>query len=72
MNAKSEQDLEEVEFAWKQMRAGKPYVDPLVFSDLGERMQARRLGLRRNDKGFFVPPSELEEEQDEPEQESVR
>jgi len=65
MNAKSEKDLEAVEFAWKQMRAGKPYVDPLVFSDLGERMQAKRLGLKRNDKGLFVTPSELKKQADE-------
>jgi phospholipid/cholesterol/gamma-HCH transport system substrate-binding protein len=55
----STRDLEKVLFAADQMNKGKPFIDPLDFSDLGERMQARRLGFKRNEKGFFVPPSEL-------------
>jgi virulence factor Mce-like protein len=56
INERSLQDLEEVEFAYRQMIAGKPYVDPLEFSDLGERLQAKRLGLKRNKQGMWAEP----------------
>ena len=59
MQKRSARDIDKVLFAAEQMRRGKPYIDPLSFSDLGERIQARRLGFKRNAKGFFVPPSEL-------------
>jgi phospholipid/cholesterol/gamma-HCH transport system substrate-binding protein len=60
MQKRSERDLEKVLFAWDRMNKGKPFIDPLDFSDLGERLQAKRLGFQRNAKGFFVPPKELE------------
>ncbi|MDQ3933222.1 MAG: MCE family protein [Actinomycetota bacterium] len=73
MQQRSTADMREVEFALKQMQAGKPYVDPLNFSDLGERLQARRLGLKRNEKGFFVPPEDLRsDEQKRQAEEGVR
>ena len=59
MQKRSERDLEKVLFAWRRMNQGKPYIDPLDYSDLGERLQAKRLGFKPNAKGFFVPPSEL-------------
>jgi virulence factor Mce-like protein len=62
MEKRSERDLEKVLYAAEQIRAGKPYIDPLDFSDLGERIQAKRRGFKPNGKGIFVPPSELEDE----------
>jgi hypothetical protein len=61
----SMRDLEKVEFAYDRMLKGKPFVDPLAFSDLGERMQAQRMGFKPNAKGFFVPSSELKDDKDE-------
>ena len=63
MQKRSERDLEKVLFAWDRMNKGKPYIDPLDYSDLGERLQAKRLGFKRNAKGMFVPPSEIERSQ---------
>jgi hypothetical protein len=62
MNKRSMKDFAEVEFALSQMRKGEPYVDPLAFSDLGERLQAKRLGLKRNADGMWVPPEDLKDE----------
>jgi hypothetical protein len=59
MQKRSARDLEKVLFAAEQMNKGKPYIDPLDYSDLGERVQARRRGFKLNAKGMFVPPSEL-------------
>jgi hypothetical protein len=60
LQKRSQRDLDKVLFAWERMNAGKPYIDPLEFSDLGERLQAKRLGFKPNAKGYFVPPSELD------------
>jgi hypothetical protein len=38
----------------QDLAAGRPTIDPLAYSDLGERLQARRLGLRRLDDGRYV------------------
>jgi virulence factor Mce-like protein len=59
MQKRSKAELDKVLFAWDRMNKGKPYIDPLEFSDLGERLQAKRLGFKPNAKGMFVPPSEL-------------
>jgi hypothetical protein len=64
MQKRSERDLEKVLYAAEQIRAGKPYIDPLDFSDLGERLQAKRLGFKPNGKGIFVPADELNDEAD--------
>jgi virulence factor Mce-like protein len=72
MQKRSERDMEKVLFAWKRMNAGKPYIDPLDFSDLGERLQAKRLGFRPNGKGMFVPPSELKAEDGDQKERGVR
>jgi phospholipid/cholesterol/gamma-HCH transport system substrate-binding protein len=65
-------DMPAIEHAWEQIQKGKPYVDPLDFSDLGERLQARRLGLKRNEKGIFVPPEELDSAEQKRQAEAVR
>ena len=62
MQERSLRDLRKVEFAWEQMNAGKPYIDPLDYSDLGERLQAKRRGFKRNADGMFVPPSEIRDD----------
>ena len=59
MQKRSQRDLDKVLFALERMNQGKPFIDPLDYSDLGERLQAKRLGFKRNAKGFFVPPDEL-------------
>jgi hypothetical protein len=58
LQKRSERDLKKVLFAAEQMQKGKPFIDPLQFSDLGEQIQAKRLGFVRNEKGFYVPRSE--------------
>lgn len=63
MQKRSERDLAEVEFALDRLNEGKPFVDPLDFSELGERLQARRLGLVPNARGMYVKPSELKAEE---------
>ncbi|HEX8744751.1 MAG TPA: MlaD family protein [Thermoleophilaceae bacterium] len=55
MQKRSMRDLEKVEFAIDQMMKGKPFIDPLDYSDLGERIQAKRRGFVRNAKGIYVP-----------------
>ncbi|HEX8053950.1 MAG TPA: MlaD family protein [Thermoleophilaceae bacterium] len=60
LQKRSKADLDKVLFAWDRMNKGKPYIDPLEFSDLGEQIQARKLGFKRNAKGMFVPPNELD------------
>ena len=67
----SMRDLEKVEFAYDRMLKGKPFVDPLVFSDLGERMQAKRMGFIPNGKGSFVAPSELKNDKGEKDDKAV-
>lgn len=62
MQKRSERDLEKVEFALERLNEDKPFVDPLDFSDLGERLQARRLGLVRNARGMYVRPNEAKAE----------
>ena len=59
LQKRSSRDLEKVLFAWRQMNKGQDFIDPLDYSDLGERIQAQKRGFKRNEKGFFVPPSEL-------------
>jgi virulence factor Mce-like protein len=59
LQKRSKADLDKVLFAWDRMNKGKPYIDPLEFSDLGERIQARKLGFKPNAKGMFVPAAEL-------------
>ena len=59
MQKRSQRDIDKVLFALERMNQGKPFIDPLDYSDLGERLQAKRLGFKRNAKGFFVPPNEL-------------
>ncbi len=38
----------------RRVDEGKPSVDPIEYSDLGERLQAKRLGLRWTDEGKLV------------------
>jgi hypothetical protein len=59
MQKRGKADLDKVLFALNRLNKGQPFIDPLDFSDLGERMQARRMGFKRNERGYFVPPSEL-------------
>jgi phospholipid/cholesterol/gamma-HCH transport system substrate-binding protein len=40
----------------ERVQRGQPSVDPLEYSELGERMAARRLGLRRNPDGTYDEP----------------
>ena len=58
MQKRTAADLEKVEFAYDQMLKGKPFVDPLDFSDLGERLQGRKRGFERNAKGVYVPKAQ--------------
>jgi phospholipid/cholesterol/gamma-HCH transport system substrate-binding protein len=51
----SARDMKKVEFAVEQMTRNKPFVDPLEFSDLGERLQAKRLGFKRRADGVYAP-----------------
>jgi phospholipid/cholesterol/gamma-HCH transport system substrate-binding protein len=62
LQKRSLRDLEEVEFAWRRMNAGKEFIDPLDYSDLGERIQAKQRGFKRNADGMLVPKREIEEE----------
>jgi virulence factor Mce-like protein len=59
MQKRSAADMEKVLFAYDQMRHNKPFIDPLEFSDLGERLQAKRLGFKPNAKGMLVPSSDV-------------
>ncbi len=58
MNRKSQADMREVLIAAERMLQNKPFVDPLEFSELGERLQAKRLGLKRRADGTYVEPRE--------------
>ena len=46
-------DLREVQIAFDRMMKDKPFVDPLLFSELGERLQAKRLGVKRRADGTY-------------------
>jgi virulence factor Mce-like protein len=59
MQKKSLADLEEVEFTLDRMNKGLPVIDPLDYSDLGERIQAKKHGFERNAKGMLVPKREV-------------
>jgi virulence factor Mce-like protein len=61
MQKRSMRDLEKVEYALDQLNRGKPFIDPLDYSDLGERIQARERGFVRNEKGFYVPKTQAKE-----------
>ena len=60
MQKRSMRDLEKVEYALEQLNRGKPFIDPLDYSELGERIQARKRGFVRNEKGFYVPKAQAE------------
>jgi hypothetical protein len=60
MQKRSERDLARVEHALDQLMRGKPFIDPMDYSDLGERIQARQRGFARNDKGFYVPKAQVD------------
>ncbi|MEA2474060.1 MAG: phospholipid/cholesterol/gamma-HCH transport system substrate-binding protein [Thermoleophilaceae bacterium] len=55
LQAASARDIKKVEFAHAQLMNGKPFVDPLEFSNLGEQLQAKRLGFKRKVDGVYVP-----------------
>ena len=63
MQRRSLEDLKEVEFTLDRMNRGLPVIDPLDYSDLGERIQARKHGFARNSRGMLVPRRELAAEQ---------
>jgi phospholipid/cholesterol/gamma-HCH transport system substrate-binding protein len=62
MQKRSMDDLEDVEFALRRLMADKPFIDPLDYSDLGERIQAKKHGFVRNSQGMLVPKREAEAE----------
>ena len=62
LQQRSLRDMEKVEFAWRRMNTGKEFIDPLDYSDLGERIQARQRGFKRNADGMLVPKREIREE----------
>jgi phospholipid/cholesterol/gamma-HCH transport system substrate-binding protein len=62
MERRSMRDLAKVEHALQQLNLGKPFIDPLDYSELGERIQAKKHGFVRNEKGFYVPRREAEAE----------
>jgi virulence factor Mce-like protein len=51
--AEAQKALDEVRTHLKAVMQGKPSVDPLEFSDLGVKLQAKRLGLKRMKDGTF-------------------
>ncbi|HEX8645456.1 MAG TPA: MlaD family protein [Thermoleophilaceae bacterium] len=62
MQKRSLVDLEEVEFTLDRINRGQPVIDPLDYSDLGERLQAKRQGFVRNKQGMLVTKREAEAE----------
>jgi ABC-type transporter Mla subunit MlaD len=62
LQKRSQADLKKVLFAADQMQKGKPYIDPLQFSDLGERLQARQRGFKLNPDGVYVPENQSKDE----------
>ena len=51
---RAKREFREVIEHMRRVAKGLPSVDPLDFSERGERMQARRLGLRRRSDGTYV------------------
>jgi phospholipid/cholesterol/gamma-HCH transport system substrate-binding protein len=46
-------DLKDLMTHLHSVAAGRPSIDPLAFSDLGERLQAKRLGLKKLPDGTY-------------------
>jgi virulence factor Mce-like protein len=51
--AEAQKALEEVRVHLQSVLQGKPSIDPLEFSDLGVKLQAKRLGLKRMKDGTY-------------------
>jgi hypothetical protein len=51
--AQAREALDEVRTHLTSVLQGKPSIDPLEFSDLGLKLQAKRLGLKRNKDGTY-------------------
>jgi phospholipid/cholesterol/gamma-HCH transport system substrate-binding protein len=62
LQKRSMNDLDEVIFTADRLNKGLPVIDPLDYSDLGERIQAKQQGFARNAGGMLVPKRELKRE----------